>query len=651
MAARFDKGTSGWYKSVKDTQERACSAWSAVLSRTARRWPGDPGKENEMRIRRGYGLAALGIAVNLVLSTGLGWAAEELAATSLSSTGIVWRPLISNEGTTLTVAGPGGVVFRGEYGPGRDAAFALRDLENGAPDGQYTYELRLTPVIGTEAREWLDASRDLPDRSSVTRYLRDQGMIPSGPLVQSGHFRVAGGQILVPSETVEPRAPAISGSKAISDIPTKDVVHADDVIITGSLCVGFDCLTDGTENFGFDTIKMKENNIRIFFDDTSTTAGFPANDWRIIANDSSSGGGNYLAIEDSTGAKTPFKIEAGARTNAIHVSSTGRVGLGTATPVLDLHVVRGDTPSLRLDQDTSSGWTAQVWDIAGNESNFFIRDTTGGSRLPFRIQPGAPTNTLTLKSDGLVGLGTWSPGYQLDVRGSDTERSELHFSHDNSDTGGWLTSVLENNFYLSSGAMYDAAAGGWIQKSSDGKSVYAGSGGLGFSIYAQEGGTVGSPVTSALRMRINYQGYVGIGQANPTFPLQMASGARCTVAGLWMSVSSRDAKENITELTSEQALATLKDLTPVTFNYKVEAEERHVGFIAEDVPDLVASADRKGLSSMDIVAVLTKAVQEQQRTIEVQQRDLEEQRRTIADLMGKVGTLLGHISASPGGAP
>ena len=43
--------------------------------------------------------------------------------------------------------------------------------------------------------------------------------------------------------------------------------------------------------------------------------------------------------------------------------------------------------------------------------------------------------------------------------------------------------------------------------------------------------------------------------------------------------------------------------------------ERHVGFIAEDVPELVATKDRKGLSPMDIVAVLTKVVQEQRSTI------------------------------------
>jgi len=40
-----------------------------------------------------------------------------------------------------------------------------------------------------------------------------------------------------------------------------------------------------------------------------------------------------------------------------------------------------------------------------------------------------------------------------------------------------------------------------------------------------------------------------------------------------------------------------------------------VGFIAEDVPELLATKDRKGLSPMDIVAVLTRVVQEQQKTI------------------------------------
>ena len=110
-------------------------------------------------------------------------------------------------------------------------------------------------------------------------------------------------------------------------------------------------------------------------------------------------------------------------------------------------------------------------------------------------------------------------------------------------------------------------------------------------------------------------GYVGIGTTNPSHPLQMGSGAYVSTGGVWTNASSREYKKDIKELTGDEAMDALKQLSPVKFSYKVNSEERHVGFIAEDVPDLVATQDRKGMSSMDIVAVLTKVVQEQQRAI------------------------------------
>ena len=63
-------------------------------------------------------------------------------------------------------------------------------------------------------------------------------------------------------------------------------------------------------------------------------------------------------------------------------------------------------------------------------------------------------------------------------------------------------------------------------------------------------------------------------------------------------------------------MAVLLQLEPVTFSYRNDSDEDYVGFIAEDVPTLVATGDRRGLSAMDIVAVLTRVVQQQQRQIE-----------------------------------
>jgi hypothetical protein len=209
---------------------------------------------------------------------------------------------------------------------------------------------------------------------------------------------------------------ALGMAMAASGAAFSDVVHVDDTIIQGSLCVGFDCVNG--ENFGFDTLRLKENNLRIHFDDTSSSASFPSNDWRIVINDTSNGGASYFLIEDSTAGRQPFRIDAGAPSNSLRVDSSGRIGVGTANPVVELHVANGDSPTLRLEQNGSSGFTAQTFDVAANEANFFVRDVTNGSQLPFRIQPGADTDTLYLSNTNRVGVGTDAPNSQLHVLGN-----------------------------------------------------------------------------------------------------------------------------------------------------------------------------------------------------------------------------------------
>lgn len=110
-------------------------------------------------------------------------------------------------------------------------------------------------------------------------------------------------------------------------------------------------------------------------------------------------------------------------------------------------------------------------------------------------------------------------------------------------------------------------------------------------------------------------GNVGIGTTSPSYPLQMGSGAYVSSGGVWTNASSREFKENIKDLTTDEAMDALKGLNPVKFSYRASSDEQHLGFIAENVPKLVSTKNRKGMSAMDVVAVLTKVVQEQQRTI------------------------------------
>src|ERR1043165_4486302 len=170
-------------------------------------------------------------------------------------------------------------------------------------------------------------------------------------------------------------ATLIAGGNAAAD-----QVIADDLIVQGSACVGLDCVNN--ESFGFDTLRLKENNVRIKFDDTSTGTGFPNVDWQLTANDSASGGANKFSIEDITNSKVPFTITAAAPTNSLFVASTGKVGFGNSSPGLNLHITATDTPAIRQEQTNGGGFTAWTWDIGANEANWFVRDLTSGSRPP-----------------------------------------------------------------------------------------------------------------------------------------------------------------------------------------------------------------------------------------------------------------------------
>jgi len=340
---------------------------------------------------------------------------------------------------TLTVIGPDNFSFSKEFKNGNSAEFRLNQLKGERlPDGQYTYELRVTPNISEDTKDQLKAAREKGNEAEVQRDLRKRGALPA-PLVQSGGFMILNGSVVLPGATEgvqkraaleqpatpAPAAPASGGRtnfKILRNHPrfmVFDQVIADDLIVQGSICAGLDCVNN--EDFGFDTIRVKENNTRIQFDDTSTSAGFPSNNWQIRANDSGSGGTNFLGFVDqgTTGNSETgtlvFAVNSGASANSIRVGSNSKVGLRTATPVLDIHANTTDTPAIRLEQNNTGGFTAQTWDVAGNEANFFVRDVTSGSRLPFRIRPGAPTSSIDIAASGNVGIGTASPAKKLHI--------------------------------------------------------------------------------------------------------------------------------------------------------------------------------------------------------------------------------------------
>ena len=339
----------------------------------------------------------------------------------------------------------------------------------------------------------------------------------------------------------------------------------------------------------------------------------------------------------------------------------GNLGVGTTSPVAQLHVLgamgqdniyfgsgtlptptnistgsRGSfvgkaiTSDYRLTLQDGSARVNEYWnayyDSAAATHRYqvtgepAVRMAIGGGTtgtIRFAVAPsgnaGDPivwTEGLFVNNSGNIGIGTTAPRGVLDV-------------YNNSGTSNAWAYIYNNTGANPSTAFNAGMALGWNKSNSQGESLLVFGTGLGSLPRLEIGEWNGS--TYAADMVIAKGGKIGIGTTSPSHKLQVCGTSGCSYneGGLaWINASSREYKKDIHNLSAGKAIETLSDLKPVTFKYKAVPDQTHVGFIAEDVPDLVAMKDRKGLSAMDIVAVLTKVVQEQQKEIEQLKSDM-----------------------------
>jgi len=500
---------------------------------------------------------------------------QESVLVQQDGAGLTFDAQIPNVGAALSLSGPDGFYFTKAFAQGEALQISVNDEAFGSlADGSYSYQLALTPRIDAATRRQMDQARATGDESAI-RDLRAQGKIPSQSAVAYGYFTVLGGAI-VSDLVVEDEGQGGSGSDGagsggliggtsasssssggLENTSGLAQVIATDLVVQGSTCSGFDCVNG--ESFGFDTIRMKENNLRLHFQDTSVSASFPSVDWRIVANDTSNGGANYLAFEDSNTGRQSFRVEAGAPSNALYVEDGGRIGIGTNTPVVSVHVTDGNTPTLRLEQDGTSGFTPQTFDVASNEANFFIRDATNGSTLVFRIRPGAPTSAIDIQGDGDVGMGTASPSAGVHIlRGAAAANGNDHPHLLVEDTVARNVSIMA-----------------WLKSNGTGQLVFENTSATpetwrlraaanSFTIDSDNGGVSGNELT-----------------INPTNGNMTILGAMNATA--FNMTSDRDAKTNIQVVNPEEVLEKVAALPVSTWSYKTDDEGvQHIGPMAQD---------------------------------------------------------------------
>ncbi len=362
------------------------------------------------------------------------------------------------------------------------------------------------------------------------------------------------------------------------------------------ICVG---LVSSRQSPAAETLTLQGPFPRLTFDDNDGVLQM----WDIAGDHT---GFDVFDLTAGVGNTSPFHIDPASLDNSLYINNAGAVGFGTALPGASLHVSTGGLqPTLRLQTTNIAG--ARAWDLRGSGGRFDLVDVTNGNATPFGVQAGAPTDTVYLTSGGKVGFGTTAPdaNSQVDIR-----------------------SGLNNGLFLRRAA---AGVPHYVRvETNDGvfRSGVQGNGDAQFgALTAGKGLNLIAGGTTKLLM--NSTGQITFGNtptAISTHALLHSSGANLTLAGVWTNASSRALKQDIEPITSEQARDTVRALQPVGYRYKSEPAERYVGFIAEDVPELVATNDRKGLAPMDITAVLTKVVQDQSVQLDAQKSQLEDQR-------------------------
>ncbi|MPY24849.1 tail fiber domain-containing protein [Shewanella sp. YLB-07] len=418
--------------------------------------------------------------------------------------------------------------------------------------------------------------------------------------------------------TVLPLSLAISMTMASSVLA--DQVILDDLIVDGSACIGFDCVNG--ESFGFDTLRLKENNLRIKFIDTSSTASFPGNDWQITVNDSANGGANKFSIDDIDGGKTPFTIEANAPTHSLFVDDGGKIGIGTSTPVVQMHIKDGNTPTLRLEQDGSSGFTPQTWDVAGNEANFFIRDATNGSTLPFRIFPGAPSNAFNIAANGNIGIGDTTPDAKLDIESGDLMLTDgqvtirkandpkILFNENDVVTDQWelgLADVYGNSMTLLN--KDNPLIGYALYNTGD--------------IYMNNGL---SQATQGNKFSWHLLANGNIEQAGDLWV-----GGNITAQGTISPGSSRSTKNNINIIDGDKILNMLSEIDIFTWSYIRDAGKvTHIGPMAEEFYEIFNyGVDNKHISPTDTSGISLAAIKSLMDKVESQSKKIEKLENTL----------------------
>ncbi|MGI9580216.1 tail fiber domain-containing protein [Chryseobacterium sp. RRHN12] len=347
-------------------------------------------------------------------------------------------------------------------------------------------------------------------------------------------------------------------------------------------------------------------------------------------------------------------------TEAMRIASYGSVGIGTSAPstksVLDLSATDKGflLPRLTTAQriaiapnattekgmqvyDTDTGsvwyWNGTLWLQQRNifDSNGDVSPASAVNRtISFSNGGSLNIDSNTLFADATnnrVGIGTNTPADKVEIVGGDLNMSSYAYKTpaDDDQKAGEINFRLggnagERSIPAASIVAYDKWNGG---------TSYMGD----LALKTQYGPYLYE------RVRINFQGNVGIGTASPTQKLHVMGNI---LASGTITPSDIRIKKDITD--NAYGLKELLELRTIRYRYKDEAlgKDQKLGFVAQQIktamPELVTTAHDEiktlGVNYAEMTVVLTKAVQQQQEMLKSQQEQIDKLKSQVKKLLG-----------------
>ncbi|WP_459210760.1 hypothetical protein [Aquimarina rhabdastrellae] len=207
------------------------------------------------------------------------------------------------------------------------------------------------------------------------------------------------------------------GNRTVNYV-TRNNIFVNDVTTHNAMGVGSN-ITPGYD-FGDNDLALVDNELRIYFWDTSNTASFPSSDWLLEANDLQDGGEDYFAISEvlSPTNRTPFKVMAGASNNALIVKESGNVGIQIENPTEKIEV-NGTT--------TATAFTGDGKDLTGLAVGTASTENTGSTTIKADTDVDLNGNIefqignaqkMVIRNNGNVGIGNTIPSELLEVTGT-----------------------------------------------------------------------------------------------------------------------------------------------------------------------------------------------------------------------------------------